>query len=63
MIAAEFKLEPHSGVIHVFRSKRADRVKLLFPDGTGVRVLAKRLEQAKFRLPKLSPSTYGESRA
>ena len=35
MIAAELKLEPYSGVIYVFRSKRADRVKLLFWDGTG----------------------------
>ena len=30
LIAAELKLEPYSGVIYVFRSKRADRVKLLF---------------------------------
>ena len=53
LIAAEFKLEPYSGVIYVFRSKRADRVKLLFWDGTGVCLLAKRLEGGKFHWPKI----------
>ena len=54
LIAAELKLEPYSGVIYVFRSKRADRVKLLFWDGTGVCLLAKRLEGGKFRWPKVA---------
>ena len=31
-----FKADPFSGVIYVFRAKRADRVKLLFWDGTGL---------------------------
>jgi transposase len=53
LIAAELRLEPYSGVIYVFRSKRADRVKLLFWDGTGVCLLAKRLEGEKFRWPKV----------
>lgn len=52
-IAAEFKLEPYSGVIYVFRAKRADRVKLLFWHGTGVCLLVKRLEGGKFRWPKV----------
>ena len=30
-----FKADPFSGVIYVFRAKRADRVKLLFWDQTG----------------------------
>ncbi len=30
IVEGELKLEPFSGVIYVFRSKRADRVKLLF---------------------------------
>ena len=37
----------------MFRSKRADRVKLLFWDGTGVCLLVKRLEDGKFRWPKI----------
>ena len=50
---AEFKADPFSGVIYVFRAKRADRVKLLFWDGTGVCLLIKRLEGAKFRWPAI----------
>jgi transposase len=37
--------DPYSGVIYVFRAKRADRVKLLLWDGTGL-VLGKRCCQA-----------------
>src|SRR5881296_4492700 len=45
--------DPYSGVIHVFRAKRADRVKLLFWDGTGVVLVAKRLERGSFRRPAI----------
>ena len=38
-------------MIYVFRSKRADRVKLLFWDGTGLVLAAKRLEEGSFRWP------------
>lgn len=48
IVENELKLEPYSGVIYVFRAKRADRVKLLFWDGTGVSLLTKRLEGGKF---------------
>ena len=37
--------DPYSGVIYVFRAKRADRVKLLLWDGTGLVLVAKRLEK------------------
>ena len=30
LVAAELKLEPFSGIVYVFRSKRVDRVKLLY---------------------------------
>lgn len=43
--------DPFSGVVLVFRSKRADRVKLLVWDGTGLMLVAKRLEQGRFRWP------------
>jgi transposase len=45
--------DPYSGVIYVFRAKRADRVKLLLWDGTGL-VVAKRLEKNSFRWPQIS---------
>ena len=45
--------DPFSGTIYVFRSKRADRVKLVWWDGTGLVLLSKRLEGASFRWPKI----------
>jgi transposase len=45
--------DPFSGAIYVFRAKRADRIKLIFWDGTGVCLFAKRLEDSEFRWPKV----------
>lgn len=52
-VQEQLKADPFSGVIYVFRSKRADRVKLLFWDGSGVCLFAKRLEEGKFRWPRI----------
>ncbi len=41
------------GAVYVFRAKRADRVKLIYWDGTGVCLFAKRLEDGKFRWPNV----------
>jgi transposase len=45
---------PYSGVVYVFRAKRADRVKLLMWDGSGLMLVSKRLEQGTFRWPTIS---------
>ena len=45
--------DPFSGAVYVFRAKRADRVKLIYWDGTGVCLFAKRLEDGKFRWPNV----------
>lgn len=45
--------DPFSGAVYVFRAKRADRVKLIYWDGTGVCLFAKRLEDGKFRWPSM----------
>lgn len=50
-IQEALKTDPFSGVIYVFRAKRADRVKLLFWDQTGLCLLTKRLEDGKFCWP------------
>ena len=42
--------DPFSGAVYVFRAKRPDRVKLVFWDGTGVCLFAKRLEDRVLRL-------------
>ena len=46
--------DPFSGAIYVFRSKRADRVKILAWDESGVVLFWKRLEQGAFRRPPVS---------
>ena len=51
--------DPFSGTIYVFRCKRADRVKLLVWDGSGLVLLWKRLESGAFRWP---PITHGVMR-
>ncbi len=44
--------DPFSGQMFVFRGKRGDRVKLLWWDGDGLCLLAKRLERARFVWPQ-----------
>ena len=43
--------DPFCGSVYVFRSKRMDRVKLLWWDGTGICLMTKRLENGQFRWP------------
>ena len=45
--------DPFCGAVYVFRAKRADRIKLVFWDGTGLCLFAKRLEDGIFRWPKI----------
>lgn len=46
--------DPFNGTVFVFRSKRADRVKLLIYDGTGLVLIWKRLEGNKFKWPPVA---------
>ncbi len=50
----ELQRDPFSGTIFVFRSKRADRLKILAWDGSGLVLFWKRLEQNAFRWPPIS---------
>jgi transposase len=52
-VQEQMKIDPFCGTIYVFRAKRADRVKLLWWDGTGVCLLSKRLEGSLFRWPRI----------
>ena len=50
--------DPFSGTVYVFRAKRADRVKLIYWDGTGVCLFAKRLEDGKFCWPNVQDGVH-----
>lgn len=53
VVKEQLKADPFSGTIWCFRSRRADRVKLVFWDGTGLCLFSKRLEEGKFRWPRI----------
>ncbi|MEH3118663.1 MAG: IS66 family insertion sequence element accessory protein TnpB [Methylorubrum populi] len=46
--------DPFSGAVYVFRARRADRIKLVYFDGTGVCLLSKRLEDGTFCWPAVT---------
>ena len=65
LVQEQLRLDPYSGTIFVFRAKRADRVKLLIWDGSGLVMVYKRLEDGRFRWPaiedgvmRLSPAQF-----
>ncbi len=43
--------DPHAGDLHVFRGRRGDLVKILWHDGLGMSLYAKRLEHGRFLWP------------
>jgi len=57
IVMEEFDLDPFSGAIFVFRSKRADRLKLIVWDGTGLVMAYKRIEGKGFEWPRMQNGT------
>jgi transposase len=55
--------QPFSGHVFVFRGRRGDLVKLLWWDGDGLCLFAKRLERGRFIWPKVESGTVQLSRA
>ena len=51
-LVRESGADPFSGTLYVFRSRRADRVKIVWWDG-GICLFAKRLDEGGFRWPRI----------
>jgi transposase len=49
--------QPYSGDVFVFRAKRADRLKILVFDGTGMVLATKWLEEGRFAWPPIEGGT------
>jgi transposase len=57
------KRSPYSGHVFVFRGRRGDLIKLLWWDGDGLCLFAKRLERGRFVWPKAESGKVALSRA
>ncbi|MFC5394191.1 IS66 family insertion sequence element accessory protein TnpB [Bosea vestrisii] len=54
LVRESMGVDPFSGAVYVFRARRADRIKLVYFDGTGVCLFSKRLEDGKFQWPAIA---------
>jgi transposase len=52
-VANVLREDPYSGHLFVFRGKRGDYIKILYWDGTGLCLFAKRLEISGFSWPPI----------
>jgi transposase len=52
LVQTRLSEDPFSGQLFVFRGRRGDRVKMLWFDGDGLCLFAKRLERGKFVWPQ-----------
>ena len=52
-VASVLKEDPFTGTVFLFRARRADRLKILFWDGTGLVMAYKRLEETTFTWPTI----------
>ena len=50
-VQQELGRDPHAGDLYVFRGRRGDLVKILWHDGLGFSLYAKRLERGRFVWP------------
>jgi len=54
LVREQLRQDPFSGTLFIFRSKRADRLKILMWDGSGLVLFWKRLEHGAFRWPPIT---------
>ena len=51
LVQEAFKRDPHAGDLYVFRGKSGKLIKILWHDGIGMSLYAKRLERGRFIWP------------
>ena len=51
LVQESMKHDPHAGDLFVFRGRKGDLVKIIWHDGLGMSLYAKRLEHGKFIWP------------
>jgi len=54
MVQMQLSADPFSGQLFVFRGRRGDRLKVLWWDGDGLCLFAKRLERGRFVWPQVN---------
>lgn len=63
LVSSVLHKDPFTGTVFVFRSRRADRLKLLVRDGTGLVMAHKRLEDATFTWPAIKDGMISRNHA
>jgi len=56
IVRGEFGDDPREDAVFVFHNRRRTYLKLLWHDGTGYRILMKRLDRGQFRIPLAIPT-------
>ena len=59
MVQTALKESPFSGHVFVFRGRRGDLIKMLWWDGDGLCLFAKRLERGRFIWPQVNERNRG----
>ena len=63
LVQTKLEQNPLSGQIFIFRGRRGDLVKLIWFDGDGLCLFAKRLERGRFIWPQATEGSISLSRA
>ena len=63
IVKATLAEDPYSGHLFAFRGRRGDRIKILWWDGDGLCLFAKRLERGKFVWPRATSGVVSVSPA
>jgi transposase len=62
-VQESLKRDPHAGDLYIFRGRRGDLVKILWHDGIGLSLYAKRLDRERFIWPSASAGAVSISAA